>query len=104
MSTANAMADVQTGQEIVLSERMQSELAEPKYTSAQIEMDCPARLHDLAKEIMEGLEKVDNQVIAVKNLIAEVKALCDVGGFAAFREKFFPMAAFRAVSSAPRYS
>jgi hypothetical protein len=92
-----AKTAAQTGQEVVLSERLPSELPDPKFTAAQIEKDCPARLHDLAKEITEGLEKVyeqeklaDDQVIAVKKLIAEVKALCDVGGFAAFREKFFP--------------
>jgi hypothetical protein len=97
MSTGNAMADVQTGQEVVLPERMPAELTEPKFTAAQIENDCPVRLQDLAKRITEGLEKVceqkklaDDQEIAVKKLIAEVKALCDVGGFAAFRERFFP--------------
>ena len=67
-----AKTAAQTGQEVVLSERLPSELPDPKFTAAQIEKDCPARLHDLAKEITEGLEKVyeqeklaDDQVIAV---------------------------------------
>lgn len=97
MSISNAMANVQASKECALRESTSSELTSPKFTAAQIEKDCPARLHDLAQEITEGLEKVyeqkklaDDQVIAVKKLIAEVKALCDVGGFAAFREKFFP--------------
>jgi hypothetical protein len=97
MSTVNAMAGVQTGQEVVLLERMPSVLTEPKYTAEQIKKDCPAQLHDLAKEITEGLGKfceheklADDQVIVVNELIVKVKALCDVGGFNAFRETFFP--------------
>src|ERR1700688_2982341 len=96
MSISSAMANVQASKECALRESTSSELTSPKFTAALIEKDCPARLHDLAKEITEGLEKVyqqeklaDDQVIAVKKLIAEVKALCDVGGFTAFREKFF---------------
>jgi hypothetical protein len=92
-----AKTAARTGQEVVLSEHLPSELTDPKFTAAQIESDCPPRLQDLAKEITEGLEKVyeqkklaARQVIAVKKLINEVKALCDPGGFAAFREKFFP--------------
>lgn len=72
-------------------------LAVPKFTAAQIEEDCPARLQGLAKELTEGLETlykqktlVGDQETAVKKLIAEVKALCDDGGFIAFREMFFP--------------
>jgi hypothetical protein len=97
MSPANAMAGVQTGHEVVLPERMPSVLTEPKYTAKQIEKDCPAQLHDLAKEITERLEKFSeheklaiDEVIVVNELIAKVKALCDVGGFTAFRETFFP--------------
>jgi hypothetical protein len=92
-----AKTAAQTGLEVVLSEHLPSELTDPKFTAAQIDTDCPPQLQDLAKEITEGLEKVyeqkklaADQVIAVKKLIDEVKALCDPGGFAAFREKFFP--------------
>src|SRR5450755_3120879 len=65
--------------------------------TVQIEKDCPAQLQDLAKQLMAEFEKLyerkqlaSDQELAVKKLIAKVKALCDVGGFAAFREKFFP--------------
>ena len=72
-------------------------LTVPKFTATQIETDCPAQLQDLAKELTEGFEKlyqqktlVSDQEIAVKKLIAEIEALCDVGGFAAFQKMFFP--------------
>jgi hypothetical protein len=70
---------------------------EAKYTAAQVEMDCPARLQEIAREITERLEEargqtklVDDHVIAVNKLITEAKELCDVGGFDKFRELFCP--------------
>ena len=51
MSTVKAIADVQPGQEIVLHERGLSELTGPKFTAEQIQMACPARLQDIAREI-----------------------------------------------------
>ena len=69
----------------------------PKFTAAQIEKDCPAQLQDLAKELRQGLEKLceqkklaGDQEIAVKQLIAQAKKLCDAGGFNAFQKMFFP--------------
>jgi hypothetical protein len=72
-------------------------ITERKYTAARIETDCPARLQEIGREITERLEEareqtklVDDHVIAVNKLITEAKELCDVGGFNAFQEKFFP--------------
>ena len=97
MSTVNAMADVQTGQEVVLPERMPSEQTEPKFTADQVEKKCPDRLRQIGKLITARLEKIDKQIkqaedhfISVNQLIAQAKELCDEGGFNAFREKFFP--------------
>lgn len=97
MSNVNTMADVQTGQEVVLPERGLSELTEPKFTATQIENDCPARLQQIGREIAERLKKAEKQaklaadhVIAVDKRLAEAKALCDGGGFHALQKKFFP--------------
>jgi hypothetical protein len=97
MSTANAQADVQTGQKVVLPEHGQSELTEPKFTATQIENDCPARLQQIGKEIKERLEKArkyhqqaEDHLIAVNARINEAKRLCDDGGFNKFRELFCP--------------
>jgi hypothetical protein len=97
MSTVNAMAGVQTGQGVVLPERIPSELTEPKFTAAQIKKECPARLQQIGREIAERLKKAhkqkeiaDNHLIAVNELIIEAKELCDGGGFNKFRELFCP--------------
>lgn len=97
MSTANVPADIQTGREAVLSERGQSELTKPKFTAAQIQEDCPARLQQIATEIAERHERARKQaglaadhLIAIEKLLAEAKGLCDRGGFNKFRELFCP--------------
>jgi hypothetical protein len=71
--------------------------AEPKFTAEQVEKKCPERLRDIGKLIAARLEKIDKQIeqaenhsISVNQLITQAKALCDEGGFNAFREKFFP--------------
>jgi hypothetical protein len=71
--------------------------AEPKFTAEQVETKCPERLRDIGKLIAARLEKIDKQIeqaenhsISVNQLITQAKALCDEGGFNAFREKFFP--------------
>ena len=96
MSTANAPADVQTAQQVVLPKQV-SELTEPKFTATQIEEDCPARLQQIGREIAERLKKAEKQaklaadhVIAVDKLLTEAKGLCDGGGFNKFREQFCP--------------
>jgi hypothetical protein len=70
---------------------------EHKLTAAQILKDCPARLQQIGREITERLKKADKQtqladdhVIAVNELLAEAKELCDSEGFNAFREKYCP--------------
>jgi len=73
------------------------ELREPKFTAPQIEKDCPARLQQIGREITERLKKAEkqaklaaDQVVAVDQLLAEAKVLCDEGGFNAFQQMFFP--------------
>jgi hypothetical protein len=68
-----------------------------KLTAEQIEKECPERLRQIAKEIEERLSKADkqtkqaqNHMIAVQQLLAEAKGLCDGGGFKKFRELFCP--------------
>jgi hypothetical protein len=97
MSTASAPAHVQTGQEIGLPERGQSELTEPKFTAAQIEAECPPCLQQIGNEIKERLEKArkyhqqaEDHLIAVNARINEAKRLCDDDGFVKFRERFCP--------------
>lgn len=70
---------------------------EHKVTAAQIETDCPLRLQQIGHEITERLAKVDKQaqlandyLIAINQLLAEAKKLCDGGGFKKFREQFCP--------------
>jgi hypothetical protein len=70
---------------------------ETKFTAAQIASDCPFRLQQIGREIAERLNKArkqnelaDNHLIAVNELIAEAKELCDRGGFKKFRELFCP--------------
>jgi hypothetical protein len=97
MSTANAPANVQSGQKAVLPEHGQSELTEPKFTAAQIEAECPPLLQQIGNEIKERLEKArkyhqqaEDHLIAVNARINEAKRLCDDGGFNKFRERFCP--------------
>jgi hypothetical protein len=97
MSTANATAHVQTGQEVVLPERGPSELTEPKFTAEQIEKDCPDQLQQLGDEIAvrikktdKQLEQAENHLISINKLIKQAQELCDGGGFRAFQKKFFP--------------
>jgi hypothetical protein len=97
MSTVNATTTPQPSPKIVLPERMPPQRSEHKFTAADIEKDCPPRLREIGREITERLEEareqtksVDAHVIAVNNLIAEAKALCDSRGFNKFRELFCP--------------
>jgi hypothetical protein len=68
-----------------------------KLTAEQIEKECPDRLRDIAKEIKARLSKADKQsqqaqdnLIAVDELLAEAKKLCDDGGFEKFQKMFCP--------------
>jgi uncharacterized Zn finger protein (UPF0148 family) len=68
-----------------------------KLTAAQIEKGCPARLQAIGQEITARLAKADKKtqeandhLIAVNQLLAEAKRLCDSGGFQKFRELFCP--------------
>ena len=100
MSTVNAMADVQTGEEGALPESMSPELTSPKFTAADIEQDCPAHLQQMGKEIaarLKKIEKIDkyveqaeNHTISITQTIMRAKELCDEGGFNSFQERFFP--------------
>ena len=70
---------------------------EHKLTAAEIEEDCPARLQQIGREITERLKKADkqteladNNVIAVDQLLAEARELCDADGFDAFRKQYCP--------------
>jgi hypothetical protein len=71
--------------------------ADPKFTAAQIEAECPPRLQQIGNEIKERLEKArkyhqqaEDHLIAVNARIIEAKSLCDDGGFNKFRERFCP--------------
>jgi hypothetical protein len=68
-----------------------------KVTAAEIETDCPYRLQQIGKEIAERFEKAhkqnesaSNHLIAVNELLAEAKTICNAGGFKKFRELFCP--------------
>ncbi len=68
-----------------------------KLTAAQVEVDCPARLKQIGQEIAARLAKADkqtelaqNHLIAIDELLAEAKELCDGGAFKRFRELFCP--------------
>jgi hypothetical protein len=74
-----------------------TQLAEPKFTAAQIEAECPPRLQHIGWEIEERLEKArkyhkeaEDHIIAVNERIAEAKRLCDDGGFKKFSEMYCP--------------
>jgi hypothetical protein len=74
-----------------------SATANVKFTAAQIEASCPARLQEIGKEIEARFKKAqkqyqqaENHVIAIRALIDEARALCDEGGFKKFRERFCP--------------
>lgn len=70
--------------------------AEPKVTAAQIKENCPVVLQDLGKRIAAHYEKAgkceqkaDQHYTTIAQLLAEANGACDVGGFDAFRERFF---------------
>lgn len=70
---------------------------EVKVTAAQIAENCPTKLSGLGKRITAHLEKAEHcdkrandHRISAGLLLAQAKEACDEGGFAAFREKFFP--------------
>jgi hypothetical protein len=76
---------------------MQAQPMEPRVTAAQIEKDCPARLQEIGEEITKRLNRaqeqaklLDEEVMKLRELIAQARELCDGSGFDAFREKFFP--------------
>ena len=70
---------------------------EHKVTAAQFVTDCSPRLQEIGHEITERLDKVErhaqlanDHLIAVNQLLAEAKKLCDGGCFKKFREQFCP--------------
>jgi len=72
-------------------------ITELRATAEQIEKACPERLKQIGKEITERLKKADkqtelaqNHLIAVEQLLAEAKSLCDDSGFEKFRELVCP--------------
>lgn len=80
-----------------MTQSSEAATTEHKFTAADVENNCPDRLQQIGREITERLKKADKQtslavdhVIAVNELIAEAKKLCNDGGFNAFREKFCP--------------
>ena len=92
---ANTTISAETSPKIILLEPTPPRQTEPKFTAAQVEMECPARLQQIGREITERLKKVDKQLkfandheTAINKLIAEAKGLCDRGGFTKFRELF----------------
>ena len=94
---AVARPDAQTPQKVIVPERMPSEPTTPKFTAAEVEKDCPVRLQQIGREITERTYKVEKQfklatdhAIAVEELLAEAKGLCDRGGFNKFRELYCP--------------
>jgi hypothetical protein len=74
-----------------------SAIANVKFTAAQIEASCPARLQEIGKEIEARFKKAqkqyqqaENHAIAIRALMDEARALCDEGGFKKFRQRFCP--------------
>jgi hypothetical protein len=72
-------------------------IIETKYTAAQIEEDCPVMLQDLGKRIAVHSEKAqkcedkrEQHYDSIAHLLATAHRACEEGGFAAFREMFFP--------------
>jgi len=70
---------------------------EPKITAADVERECPEVLQGFAGHVTAHLEKarkyadkVEQHHIAAGKYLAQAQAACDDGGFAAFRERFFP--------------
>jgi hypothetical protein len=70
---------------------------ETKFTAARIEENCPVMLQDLGKRIAVHSEKAqkckdkaDQHYNTIAQLLATAHRACEEGGFAAFREMFFP--------------
>jgi hypothetical protein len=70
---------------------------EPKITAADLEREYPEVLQGLADHVAAHLEKArkyadkaEQHNIAAGKYLAQAQAVCDDGGFKAFREKFFP--------------
>ncbi|RXH34359.1 hypothetical protein XH99_01015 [Bradyrhizobium nanningense] len=68
-----------------------------KITAEQVETDCPAELTQLGDliahcfhEAAECEARAEEYRLEAGSLIVEAKELCDAGGFAAFRKKYFP--------------
>src|SRR5271156_1903154 len=71
--------------------------ADHKLTAAEVENDCPAMLEEWANRIAAHFEKArnceekrDQHYTSIAQYLAKAKEACDDGGFAAFRERFFP--------------
>jgi hypothetical protein len=70
---------------------------EHKLTALDVENECPDRLKSIAKEIKERLVKYEKQkqvaqdhLVAIGQLLAEARDLCDRDGFKKFRELYCP--------------
>ena len=70
---------------------------ERKLTAAQVEENCPASLQDLGKRIAAHVEKArkceekcDQHYRSIGQLLAEVRQVCDDGGFETFRARYCP--------------
>src|SRR5438309_234329 len=70
---------------------------EHKLTATEIENACPDRLKQIGMEIDVRLKKAEkqaalaqDQLVAIQQLLAEAKTLCDGGGFNKFRELYCP--------------
>ena len=68
-----------------------------KLTAAQVEQNCPAALQDLGKRIAAHVEKArkceekcDQHYRSIGQLLAEVRQVCDDGGFETFRARYCP--------------
>jgi hypothetical protein len=68
-----------------------------KFTAAEVQQACPTSLLGLQKLIAAHLskagkytEKADQHRTSACRYLAQVREICDEGGFDAFHEKFFP--------------
>jgi hypothetical protein len=92
----NTTISAETSPKIILREPTPPPQTEPKLTAAQIARG-PVRLHQIGREIRERLKKAkkqnelaENHLIAVNELIAEARELCDRGDFKRFRRLYCP--------------
>jgi hypothetical protein len=89
---------------VIMAASQEPEMAEladltttEKVTADEVDQNCPSELQGLAERIIAHLEKAEQYKDKAEQhrrsagqCLAEAQKVCNVGGFKAFREKFFP--------------